>query len=160
MRRSVFEDPEQFWGVLVPKGACREWPGANVRGYGQVKVFGRRLYTHRYAFELARGPVPAGLKVLHTCDNPPCCEPTHLFLGTSLDNYHDMRVKGRGTTKLDPERVLAIREAVAQGGSQRAVARTFGVSQPTVHHIAAGRTWAHVRPGTSSAGASVPILRT
>jgi len=74
--------------------ACIEWQGArNAAGYGKTKVDGVDQYAHRVAYGLDR--IPAGLLVLHHCDNPPCVNRGHLFLGTYQDNYDDMIAKGR-----------------------------------------------------------------
>jgi hypothetical protein len=89
--------------VRMPNG-CLEWTGCtDPNGYGQISLNGKQAKTHRVVWERAKGPIPAGLNVLHHCDNPPCCEtdPTegypegHLFLGTQLDNIADMVAKGR-----------------------------------------------------------------
>lgn len=67
-------------------------------GYGRIHVggkFGTVLLAHRVAFVLSRGEIPAGLRVLHRCDNPRCCNPDHFMLGTQLDNVHDAIRKGR-----------------------------------------------------------------
>lgn len=91
--------------VRAPNG-CLEWTkGANVGGYGIMQVSGKATPTHRLAWELANGPIPFGIKVLHHCDNPPCAQtdPTegypdgHLFIGTQVDNMADMRSKGRAS---------------------------------------------------------------
>lgn len=72
-----------------------EWTGATLKGYGQIGD-GRCLrYTHRVAWELVNGPIPDGMHVCHHCDNPPCCNVDHLFLGTDADNNADMIAKGR-----------------------------------------------------------------
>jgi hypothetical protein len=79
---------------------CIEYEGnRNARGYGrrQVLVDGRYVlrYAHRLAYEQAYGPIPDGLIVMHTCDNPPCINVAHLRLGTKTENMHDMHSKGR-----------------------------------------------------------------
>lgn len=80
---------------LMPNG-CIEWSrGTDRNGYGVISVNGKNRYTHRYAWELAHGPIPDGLYVLHHCDNPPCGNTAHLFLGTDMDNMADRRAKGR-----------------------------------------------------------------
>ena len=72
------------------------WGGAtDSGGYGHLSIGGQLLSAHRVAWELENGLIPEGTHVLHHCDIPPCLEPTHLFLGTPLDNNHDMRAKGR-----------------------------------------------------------------
>ena len=76
---------------------CWEWKGARVKGgYGNRGIGGgRSALTHRLAYEWVYGPIPAGMHVLHRCDNPPCCNPAHLFLGTERDNALDKCRKGR-----------------------------------------------------------------
>lgn len=90
--------------IVVAASGCREWTGcSDSHGYGSIRVDGRQIGTHRFAWILANGPIPDGLNVLHHCDNPPCCqtEPTpgypdgHLFLGTHTDNMADKIAKGR-----------------------------------------------------------------
>lgn len=84
--------------------ACWEWPGARFRGgYGKVRatVDGRRtlLGTHVVMFEHVHGPVPPDRFVLHTCDNPPCCNPAHLYAGTPGDNMRDRSTRGRAANQ-------------------------------------------------------------
>lgn len=81
--------------MRMPNG-CLEWTGRRLRGaHGVIRGATQNEYTHRVAWELANGPIPEGVIVCHHCDNPPCCEPTHLFLGTDADNVADMISKGR-----------------------------------------------------------------
>lgn len=78
----------------APSEECWEWTGPRVpRGYGQLG----RLYVHRLVAEAAFGPIPPKYQVCHHCDNPPCCNPAHLFVGTQSDNMRDMVAKGRWT---------------------------------------------------------------
>jgi hypothetical protein len=75
---------------------CVLWAGHKDRnGYGVTKVRGMNFFAHRLAYEEAHGAIPEGLCCLHKCDNPPCCNPNHLFLGTQADNMADMMRKGR-----------------------------------------------------------------
>lgn len=89
----------QFWaGVKKAENGCWEWMGTRLpRGYGRTTIIkgGRQMYTHRLAWELTHGPIPDGLFVCHTCDNPPCCNLDHLWLGTIKDNNQDCTKKGR-----------------------------------------------------------------
>jgi hypothetical protein len=83
---------------LVPTvNGCIEWTGTRMRqGYGKIGIGTKVFLTHRIAWELANGPIPDGLLVCHACDNPPCCNVDHLFLGTVADNNADRDQKGRG----------------------------------------------------------------
>ena len=83
---------------------CWPWLGTREpRGYGRLTYRGQFHRAHRLAWELAEGPIPAGLCVCHRCDNPPCVNPAHLFLGTVADNNEDRRRKGRDA-KTHPQR--------------------------------------------------------
>lgn len=134
-------DPK-FWARLSEPTAtgCREWQGCrNVHGYGQVRRQRRTWYAHRYAWTLAHGPIPAGLVILHSCDNPACCNPLHLQLGTQATNIADMTSKGRramgtahGHTRHDDVEVGFARVLVEEGYSRRAVSAYFGVAHTTV----------------------------
>ena len=89
---------ERLWlrAVRRPNG-CIEFTGSlNRKGYGRMWFNGKIAQTHRIAWEITFGPIPDGLQVLHHCDNPPCCNPSCLFLGTDADNTADMVAKGRG----------------------------------------------------------------
>jgi hypothetical protein len=82
---------------LAPSG-CWEWIGARVASrwpYGQFRAHGTLVLAHRYAYEEFVGAIPAGMVVMHTCDNPPCVNPDHLAVGTQSDNLRDMARKGR-----------------------------------------------------------------
>lgn len=88
---------ERFAAKLVrmPTG-CLEWTGKITRlGYGQIKINGKNVSTHRFAWTTVHGSIPDGIHVLHHCDNPPCCDVEHLFLGTRADNMADKIAKGR-----------------------------------------------------------------
>lgn len=91
---------ERLWARTVRTAAgCLEWQGAHDgKGYGQIsEAHGRKIRTHRAAWQLTHGPIPEGMWVLHRRDNPPCCDPTHLFLGSAADNTADMVAKGRAS---------------------------------------------------------------
>ena len=81
--------------VQMPNG-CLEWTGvAHKRGYGRITINSKSVQTHRLAWELANGPIPDGMFICHTCDNPPCCNPDHLWPGTNAENTADKVTKGR-----------------------------------------------------------------
>lgn len=128
---------------------CWIWTAAtDVSGYGQI-TSGRaekfkQIKAHRASWILFVGPIPEGLDVLHSCDNPPCVNPGHLFLGTQLDNSCDMVRKGRcGTrTKLSWDDVLSIR---ASSDPMKVVAAEYGIHPTYVSILRCGRA----RKGTS-----------
>jgi hypothetical protein len=85
---------------IIPDTPCREWQGAVLNsGYGQIRRGKSRFVLHRYVWELANGPIPAGMFVCHRCDNKRCYRLDHLFLGTAKDNIQDMWAKGRGPAR-------------------------------------------------------------
>lgn len=89
---------ERFWSLVSvgPPDVCWEWLGYKTKkGYGQLPVMHPHRRAHRMAFELSGGRLKPGEVVLHRCDNPPCCNPRHLFAGTQLDNVRDRQSKGR-----------------------------------------------------------------
>ena len=88
---------ERLWPrVIVMPSGCWEWQGyRNACGYGVMRHNRKSALVHRAAWEVEFGPVPAGLVVCHHCDNPPCANPGHLFLGTVRENALDMTAKGR-----------------------------------------------------------------
>lgn len=134
--------------VASPTG-CWEWQSGSSQEYGHLTWKGVSKRAHRVAYEIWRGHVPEGVSVLHQCDNPPCCNPTHLFLGTHQDNVDDKVRKSRHTfgerhprSKLSDADILAIR---ASGATQTALAEIYGVSQSVISGIQAGTRWAHVK---------------
>lgn len=132
-----------------PMSGCWLWSGYDVSGYGRTRFGARcnRVLVHRLIFETVVGPIPEGMCVCHRCDNPSCCNPDHLFLGTLSDNTQDMLAKGRGghksgernpTSVLTDAEVRMIRRMVSAGESQAEVARRFCVTQSSVSRIAIG----------------------
>jgi hypothetical protein len=126
-----------------------EWTGARRNsGHGLITINNRTMSTHRVAYELEHGPIPRGMCVLHRCDNPPCCNVAHLFVGTKTDNNVDRDSKLRFSSRLSAEQVQDIRSRITTvRGSQAALAREFGVSRATISMIATGVTWRMILDG-------------
>lgn len=120
--------------------------GVDDSGYGRLSVGGKWVAAHRISWLVFRGPIPAALQVLHTCDVRFCVCPSCLFLGTNADNVADRTRKNRigRVAKLDTDTVRYIREQVARGIPQRQLAHQFGVEATTVHKIIHRKTWRHV----------------
>lgn len=165
------EKVRRFWAKVAVSAPseCWLWRGRRDGTYPSVcwnGKYGKYMIAHRLAWELARGPIPSGLCVLHRCDTPRCVNPNHLFLGTVAENNLDKLFKGRcaygdrngarthpethprgerhGRAKLSAGQVAEIRARVAAGETKAAMARCFGVGFSTVGSIVAGRTWVNL----------------
>ncbi len=161
-----FGDPHMEYPTLAellwvnirrrPTG-CWEWVGSlNSDGYGRLRAGnrdGHRWLAHRLAYHLLVEPIPDGLMVRHKCDNPPCCNPSHLELGTNADNMRDRNERdrccrlygeARWNASLTDDDVRTVRRMLGQGFTQDEVAATVGTSQATVSAIKLGKRWAHV----------------
>ena len=142
---------------------CWEWGmGKDTCGYGQVRFNGKKVHASRISFVYLSKPhdlmaLPAGMCVCHTCDNPGCVNPSHLWLGTASDNMRDMVLKGRslkgasvnvgehnGMSKLTESKALAIACLLDSGlFSRREIGEMFGVCTATVGYINSGHIWGH-----------------
>ena len=130
---------------------CWEWQGSrSTAGYGHIKVDDRLTPAHRIAFTMAKGPIPPGKIIMHSCDNRRCCNPAHLSIGTKKENAADMLQKGRANkatglrhhaAKLTPADIDQARALKARGVSLSAIGRQFGVDRTTVRNAITGRTW-------------------
>lgn len=133
--------------------ACWLWLGGkNGGGYGRMNFGGRYRLAHRVSHELFNGPVPDDMCVLHKCDNPPCVNPAHLFVGTKKDNVDDMIRKGRKAifksadhpmARLTEAQVISIR---ADTRTQVAIAREYGLTQAAISRIKLRLTWRDLQP--------------
>jgi hypothetical protein len=138
----VLMDPVERFFSRVRKGpGCWQWVGAATpRGYGKLSVNNKLMYAHRFSYLHHKGELDAGKLVCHTCDNPSCVNPDHLFQGTSLDNSRDMSLKGRAPKgRLSESQVAAIRRRYSAGETAMSVAKDYGCSDTLVYGIAAGR---------------------
>lgn len=143
-----------FWKYAIPGNSneCWTWQGyIGERGYGQLKFKCATQLAHRVSWIVHFGPIPNDLNVLHKCDNPPCWNPEHLFLGTNLDNIIDKVNKGRqahsekhGRAKLANSQIPIIYELKQSGLSDAEIAERFDVSRVTIYNIVLGKKWQHV----------------
>lgn len=126
---------------------CWEWTGPRMpAGYGTLRIVDqprnqRMRLVHRMMYQETYGPIPDDLLVCHHCDNRPCANPRHLFLGTKIMNAHDAISKGRMVSKLTEEIVRAIR---ASSDTQTALARRYGVNQGLISAVILRKAWRHV----------------
>jgi len=129
--------------ITVMSSGCWEWSGLRFSpGYGRLDLDGVQYRVHRLVYQYCVGDLPEELVVCHHCDNPPCCNPDHLFIGTKQDNLIDALTKGRGRQLLRKEDVIAIRQAASSGDiSLQEVADRYGVSVDTIRNIIHRRTW-------------------
>ncbi len=156
-------DVARFWAkckILPGEDACWEWQAGRFSGkdYGQFKLDGKPCYAHRIAWMIVHGSEPPNNQnVLHRCDNPPCVNPEHLFIGTQLDNVLDAEAKGRrdglhrskrgelsNFAKITEADVREIRLMAAKGFRQQAIADKFGISRPAISLIVTRKNWANV----------------
>ena len=142
----------EFWARVGISSDCWEWRGARTTaGYGALRYNNKTVYAHRFSWVCWNGPIPKGLHVCHHCDNPACVRPSHLFVGTRVDNMRDCINKGRRPigeaapqAKLRKRDVLSMREAYRAGQNQSSLARAYNVSQAVISVVVRGRSWTHV----------------
>ena len=149
----VGDDRRRFWSKVDAQGPddCWEWRGPRLpKGYGYLTVGGRHVYAHRLAFEWATGARPQVVR--HSCDNPPCVNPSHLLAGSVSDNIADKLERGRqpagesvATAKLTTTAVDQIRHLVAAGLSDARIAAVYAVHRQSIANIRTGKTWREPR---------------
>lgn len=148
---------QRFWAKVQKTDGCWLWTAyRNPAGYGMVPTSIRiPVLAHRASFLIATGIDPGEKCVCHNCDNPPCVNPDHLFLGTLADNNADMLAKGRYSggsrpgensplAKLTAEDVIRIRRDFRFHGGGRKAAREFGVSAALISRIMLRQGWKHL----------------
>ena len=152
---------ERFWAKVdkSDESGCWNWTASSTRGYGCFSSVARKtVRVHRLAWELAVGPIPANMLVLHApnvCHNTRCVNPAHLRLGTRADNMADRKKDGtefvpftqgekHGNAKLTEAKVAEIRSLYAGGDvTQGQISKAYGVSKALISFIVNGKSWAH-----------------
>jgi len=138
---------DYFWSKVDRTGDCWLWKGTKYRaGYGHAVYLGRHMQAHRAAWIVANGE-PGEMRVCHRCDNPPCVNPAHLFLGTDADNMMDKVKKHRDPRLLPADKVQAVRERLGKI-SQLEIAKELGLSTTVVSKIKLGKRYSWLSPTT------------
>lgn len=139
--------------VPVPEAGCWLWErSTNRRGYGSFYFEGAHFKAHRASYQAFVSPIADDKCVLHKCDTPSCVNPSHLFIGTNLDNVQDRTKKGRGVlpdnkgerngmAKLTSEVVNEIRRRHHAGETKTHISKLFGISRQHVSDLVSGKKW-------------------
>lgn len=130
----------RFWAKVNKTDTCWLWTASLSGGYGRFGLggHGRNVYAHRLSWKLAYGEVPHGKDVLHNCDTPCCVRPSHLFLGTDVDNARDRMEKGRNAIpirKLTEAQKVQIKQDLR---ANRTIAIEYGVSHMLISYVKRG----------------------
>lgn len=138
-------DKCRFMFKVDSTNECWLWLGLRTKSnYGKFSIGKKYISAHRFSYSLFNGLLDEDKFVCHTCDNPPCVNPEHLFLGTPLENMMDMTEKGRQHSKLTVFNVIEIRKMWDNGLSQRKIIEKFNITSGTVSNITARRSWKHI----------------
>lgn len=149
----------RFWRYVEKTDSCWLWTGKslNKKGYGQIQIGGqgtKHKTAHRLSYELHHGPIPDGMVVMHSCDNPGCVNPDHLSLGTQSQNILDAFARGRknaipphvfgekcGASKLTEAQAI---DVIKSSEPMKILAARFGVSNSAIERIKNGKSWRHL----------------
>lgn len=163
--RTHAETETDFWNKVKTglPDECWEWQGGRISygkhlHYGVTTILQKKWRAHRFAYFITKGAIPKGLLVCHQCDNPPCCNPGHLFLGTHKDNMLDCKAKDRLNTekgterynsKFTPDDIKCIRSSYGKRGRNGLtldqLAANYQVSRSIIHAIIHRKRWKHVQ---------------
>jgi HNH endonuclease len=147
----------KFWSKVAiqeSRDKCWPWIGAISGGkYGRLTIKRMSYSAHRIAYTLTHGAIPKGMDICHKCDNPPCCNPDHLFAGTRKDNFDDAVKKGRISPLYATSRITKLTESDVRevlfllkvgGKTQSEIANLFGVNQSEISRMKNKKRWKHV----------------
>lgn len=163
-------DISRFWDKVYvsDKEVCWNWKANTIKGYGMFCVSGFKIRAHRIAYYLGTKADPLDMVVCHSCDNPSCCNPNHLFAGTQLDNIRDRVLKGRtksqaglkngaytcpdkvnkgsknGFSKLTETEVIEILRLRNSGAKNKDLAIKFNVTPENISSIVVRKAWKHI----------------
>lgn len=150
---------ERFWGKVDVRGEdeCWNWKAGGNFGYGSIRLgnrFSKQVRAHRLSWEIENGPIRDNLLVCHRCDNRACVNPSHLFLGTVLENNRDAKQKGRnafgensGHSKLNDFQIRVIRKTNDRKSfkiKRRFLAELFGVNESCIYKVISKQSWRHL----------------
>jgi len=150
---------ERFWRYVNKTDGCWLWTGGSVnqKGYGQIGGGGKgakHILAHRLSYEIHKGPIPDGLLIMHSCDNPSCVNPEHLSVGTQSQNILEAFAKGRknavpphvygdvcGASKLKELEAIEILKSTE---ATKIIAAKYGVSKSAIERLRNGKSWKHL----------------
>jgi len=146
------EIERRYWSKVDRSGECWEWLASkNHKGYGQFHINRHPYRAHRIAIFVDGSDIPSGMMVCHSCDNPGCVNPDHLFLGVDLDNVRDMHEKGRARVAFGESHCRAkitendVRFIRSSGLSNKDLSNMFGVTTQAIGKIKHRKRWKHVK---------------
>lgn len=145
--------------IIENENGCWEWQKSKVCGYGRTRDYETKkdILAHRLSYNIFKGSIPENKSICHSCDNPSCCNPEHLWIGSHRENMLDSNQKGRtykvsydskglknGNAKISEEEVRNIRKLSSEGMRDCDIARKYKMSQTNVRRIKRGYLWKHI----------------